>query len=58
MKKKMLRSKLSLDKKQIMTFDNKVMQQVQGGIDTKVNCPPSVGCTKLQVCVTCNCPDW
>ena len=57
MKKKIVRQKLSLNKKQILALDNNVLRQVQGGIDTKVNCPPSVGCTVLQACITCNCPD-
>jgi len=58
MKKKMMNSKLSLDKKQVLVLDGKVQHRVKGGVDTKANCPPSVGCTQLQVCITCNCPDW
>ncbi len=58
MKKKMLKSKLSLDKKQIVTLGDSQTMQVLGGINTKANCPPSVGCTMLQACITCNCPDW
>ncbi len=58
MKKKTLASKLSLNKKQVVALAGKEAQQVKGGVNTKANCPPSVGCTILQVCITCNCPDW
>lgn len=58
MKKKMCRPKLSLNKKQVLPLESRQQQQVFGGINTKANCPPSVGCTQLQACVTCNCPDW
>lgn len=56
MKKQMQSPRLHLTKKNILPLNTRQTQQVQGGVDTKVNCPPSVGCTRLQVCITCNCP--
>lgn len=58
MKKKMQSQKLSLSKKAIVSLNARESRQVQGGVNTNANCPPSVGCTKYQPCVTCNCPDW
>jgi len=58
MKKKMQSPRLSLSKKAIVSLNTHESRQVQGGLNTNANCPPSVGCTKYQPCITCNCPDW
>jgi|GEM_PF-1888508 len=58
MKKKTLKPRLSLQKKQILPLHPGAQQQVAGGVNTLAKCPPSVGCTNLQPCITCACPDW
>ncbi|WP_162903210.1 class I lanthipeptide [Taibaiella koreensis] len=58
MKKKLQSSKLNLAKKEILSLSTGESRKILGGVNTNANCPPSVGCTKYQPCITCNCPDW